>query len=1147
LGKSSNGQQYWVGATPWDDKQLSRAALDVAVRAIASSHCPKADRKRVCDFLFNISMCCLADARGNYFWPALHREIVSRLPKRQIHPTESALTTFFRNALLASESTALQSLYARDIHHRYRALIFEQAGIGKDRNKIIAGFLDWLVDFRSGQSSDAASDWVDRAVEAYSSTQPEPSRHDTLLLSGVLARIGAELIRLVDAIERHPKRFEILNWSWEQLRNWWMSESGADLDSLTPSAADVLRGWIAKLSAVWTRSEIFRLSRAGRLTCHWPDGSDAGAYDSYLHLPLGAARLKVGSRTSDIVVADLRELSPPDLLALEHNKWHVTDDDFHFKVSEKRFREDHPVYGLVRSSPVFLDAFRGQPALYYWGKRVRSRIAVQGPIIWLPTTFKWRAGKLLIALGTIRVNAEDGDGYAITLGSEQLWTGRVRNGTLLGWAPRHLRIEGLLRSGESTLQVTLTRDHQKLAQKALHIWPLQHEAFLVCGGVVCTPFKHAARWMETSSDSWRTSLILRSPSLDVSLSNIHELSRSDVQILGTSHTEIRLSADPGERAAVQAGELRWSIDFRLRLGLAYLQDQEVRRGPVSFVSAGNARVAEGPHSLALKCSRRPDAKEGIGLWISTGGSECFCELDNSAVAEDRGIHIIDIAKLAIQNGLSIRSGVLSARIGTALAASADTYNFLLPPDRVDVQPTQLGKPSGVILFFDDEQRRISSNASVSLVDANELKFSHSTISEDEWEVTARWLPRIVDVLVGGDVGVECDYTYKLFREGIRGISNSIDCRPVLTTGDKLSLSFLDRVVSVPSGSSFDILPELRSAIATGQSKTRVLAAHDSVAIAWTIDALPVISNVTNAIESQIGDLLQVTVAFTALSLVETELVITYQCATLPSETRTVWTKPDARFETSFSPTFHATRGRNGHLDFEWTVHACGELVYRAKETVNCCDESLPLPCPPTKADALRRLVDAYRSTGAVAYLVEIFFSFLEGTILESLEYKALALGTKIGCGKAPEAESTFARSLRIVEAIASRSSAPLSLPTGEGVPAPISAIANSMWLVLSDRYAREGILKPPEFSRAIGVLRTFRETDCGDPRISGLVQAAYRFAAYIDRRYNLTTDSPMASHEAAVDHLPCDTPAQLGQLSREFKNWLESSNEQEID
>lgn len=539
MGGVSSKQPYWVTAERWIDAKLNVAAIELARKISASpSHCSKEDREHFREFIFNISMSCLPEASSNYYWPDLHREVSKRLPDGQRRPTEPELTRFGRDLFEVTDKTSLQKLRAQGIHHCFLALILEQAGIGKDRNRIIYEFLSWLVAARSSLDIDKNPEWSTRAVRKFMLSQPEASSHDITLLGGVLAGIGTELIALVVAIEARPDRADIIEWPWNQLRDWWLVESGTNLDALTPSAATILRGWISKLSSVWKRSDIFRLCRMGRIDCHWPDGSSTSSYESHFELPLGRANIRIGNINQEVVVVDTVALDLGAILNLEREVWQSIDDTYQFRTSEKPFVESHPEFGSIRSVPVFATAWDRTPSIHYWGRRSKDYRPTTSTTLQVPARFKWRYNRLVAIIGTIRTSVEEGGGYSLRLGSQEVWSGEIRDGYLSGWTSRPYSLDRLLTTDDTELTISLVRDGTVTAQRTVPVWPLQDNAFLVCGTTVCATTTPIIRWMEPSGGNWRTLLMIRSPATSVMLTDICEASRSDISIHGSPYVEM---------------------------------------------------------------------------------------------------------------------------------------------------------------------------------------------------------------------------------------------------------------------------------------------------------------------------------------------------------------------------------------------------------------------------------------------------------------------------------------------------------------------------------------------------------------------------------------------------------------------------------
>lgn len=123
--------------------------------------------------------------------------------------------------------------------------------------------------------------------------------------------------------------------------------------------------------------------------------------------------------------------------------------------------------------------------------------------------------------------------------------------------------------------------------------------------------------------------------------------------------EIRLAPSIGARARVQVGKQKWLVEYRNRLSLPIFLNQEIVRDNVSFVGAGNIRVIDRAQDAILKCNNSISDSD-LGLWLESGGIECFCKLE-----ELKGeMQEINVGQLAELNGFSLQAGELKVAIRT---------------------------------------------------------------------------------------------------------------------------------------------------------------------------------------------------------------------------------------------------------------------------------------------------------------------------------------------------------------------------------------------------------------------------------------------------------------------------------------------------
>lgn len=1009
--KRMPNEQYWVNPSQWSQSELDATAKDIACMAYASSYCSIEKCKKIREFILNISMTYLADVRGNYFWPELYKEISKRVADSHRFPSEGELATFCRKVLLRTDDSELSYLQNSLVHNRFIALIFEQAGIGKDRNKIIRQYLEWLVNNRASIAMGNLGKCADIAVEKYIETQTADIQRDVNLLANVLARIGSELLALVDAIESHPDRVEIIEWSWEKLSLWWMGKTGFDLDVLTPSAANVLREWISRLSVVWTKSEIFRLSRTGIISCEWPDGSNCSSFTRYTELPLGNAVLIRGGRRQNIVVVDAGNMPHANT--------------------------------------------------------IKNESAGKLGALYVSVRFKWRFGKLFLVLSRVKSNVEDGNGYSLTLAGKEIWQGAIGGSYILDAKRRYFNVGELSLTHGNLVEFELYRNNELIERQTIEVWPLSHNAFLVSGGNVCRPFEKNIRYVETGVAAGAVSLVVSQKSPKVFLENLAEVCRREIDFAGVTFTEIGLCVDSARNAVVRFGDLSWLIDFKPILRLCYLPDSEHVSNGVSFVGAGNVRIVGGSSEVLISISDKVDNSvfdSDAGLWITFDGLKCFSRLDRSAVTNSDAGSIINVTQLAKKQGIFPETGVLEVEPGIPDSGSGKCYRFFIITSVAKVETSAIDRVSSVA--FDDYN--VHSNRDVSLSDLRESRYCHGVIAGDGWQVSLRWKPLIFDLMVNSVAGSSYDYRYKLFTQIEQNLPPKLNITPFFPSGIEGFLKFNGKKYSAVSGVDCSFLAEELSGMVLGGSPEGSLSLErGGERISWVIDASAVITGLSLDLRSHVGDIVQIDVNLQVMSLISTEIKVCLCYGGRELGMTSNWTRPNAslliaeslRF--SFCLDHYAGNDSNIHVN----VYSDEEIIYSISEIISTDHQ-----CIGTAKDYrldIKKLIMAYRDTGSHAVLEEIFFEYLEAVVNNNGLYNSSAFSQGIGAGRDPDIESALMISLKLVDAAFSGSTTVIRLPSLDILPSGMALILASMWLMLSGRFALRGVLVPEEFQDAL--------------------------------------------------------------------------------
>jgi hypothetical protein len=1085
--KRKPDEQYWVNARQWNQNELDAAAKDIAGMAYASSDCSREKCNKIREFILNISMTYLADVRGNYYWPELYREISKRVSDSHNFPSEGELATFCRKVLLRTDDSELSYLQNSLVHNRFIALIFEQAGIGKDRNKIIRQYLEWLVNNRMSIAMDGPGKWADIAVEKYIETQTADIQRDVNLLANVLARIGSELLALVDAIESHPDRVEMIEWSWEKLSQWWMGKTGFDLDALTPSAANVLREWISRLSVVWTKSEIFRLSRMGVISCEWPDGSNCSSFNHHTELPLGNAVLVRGESRQNIVVVDSENMSRADIV-------------------------------------------KNEPA----GKSRALYVSVR---------FKWRFGKLFLVLGRVKSNVEDGDGYSLTLAGKEIWQGAIGGSYILDTKRRYLNVGELNLTHGNMVEVELYRNNELIEKQTIEVWPLSNSAFLVSGSNVCRPFETNIRYVETGVAAGALSLVVSQKSPEVFLVNLTEVCRRESDFTGVTITEISLGVDSAKSASVKFGGLSWFIDFRPIIRLCYLPDSEHVSNGVSFVGAGNVRIIGAPSDVLISISDKVDNSvfdSDAGLWITFDGLKCFSRLDRSAVTNGEAGSIINISQLAKKQGILPGSGVLEVEPGTSDSVSGKCYRFFIISSVATVKTSAIDRFSSVA--FDDYN--VHSNRDVSVVDLRESRYCHGVIPGEDWQVALRWKPLILDLMINAVAGSGCDYRYKLFAGVEQNIPSELDVTPFFPSDVEGILDFQGEKYSSVSGADCSFLAAVLSGMFSRGSPKGILSLEcGGEQVSWTIDASAVIAGSSVDLISHVGDIVQIAVNLQVMSLIPTEIKVSLCYGERELAVTPEWTHPNSSllvaesFKFSYCLDHYSGNDSNIHVN----VYSDEKIIYSISEKISTDPQ-----CNGSDKDYrldIKNLIRAYRDTGSYTVLEAVFFQYLEAVVNNNGLQNSSAISGAIGAGVYPDVENALMISMKLIDAAISGSTTVIRLPSLDILPSDMALMLASMWLMLSGRFASRGVLVPEEFHDALKMVGSCSSRQQENKRIYQISYFSHCYACGVANDFGIDVlDNAICSSNDRKIDFNSDLAVVLRRVCSEFDFYVGKLN-----
>lgn len=316
--------------------------------------------------LFALLRTRLSNVRINRLWPEVARE----LSAQHLTVDSGRCGSFFRDALDRAYWANIPS-----VHNRFVACCLEETGVGSDRAEVMSGFLSSLLtSFSEENGSEVPQLTVRHIVERY--LEQRPDRDEIEVYRAHLEQTGATIVELIHDLQAEEMFAELGFWDWNQLCEWWRSYSGNELNRLTPETRQVLEtllsGWSDRVSrrsaARFIHSAGARITIPGNLDL--PVGGAAG------ELPLGPARLGVGSSARNVQLCDELGLTSDKILRYTADHWHSLGNDGIFAWSRQPFLVDRGDGGRNPSRPFFVGTTitETRRAGDYWSGRLEHGI-----------------------------------------------------------------------------------------------------------------------------------------------------------------------------------------------------------------------------------------------------------------------------------------------------------------------------------------------------------------------------------------------------------------------------------------------------------------------------------------------------------------------------------------------------------------------------------------------------------------------------------------------------------------------------------------------------------------------------------------------------------------------------------------------------
>ena len=1151
MANPGRNRNYWVDARDWSDVELSNAAKQILEAIEHGNSVNSRDDISNCEFLFELSRRSLPEVRGNYYWPSAYAEVVRRSEMVESEITQQKFEKYFREAIRSTYSREIGFLQEQGLHHKYVILIFQQAGIGKDRNRILREFLEFLVEHYSLRDDSDARSIISSALEEFVKWQPESSRADVSFLAGVLTRIGQEVMVLAHALEREPRREEISVWSWDQLRSFWLSRAGVDLDELTPSASHVILELVSRLSTLWLRSEIFRLAGIGKISVTLPGRVEITGCKRYRDIPVGPAEISSKGEKRSVMIVDHPDLDPQTLSSLEKDLWHWLDDDYTYKVSKAGFEV------LVSG------AGRQQAVPYFSGKRIQD--AVQDGYFWggfaplgvidEPVTpsasnrtskndlsvnfgFRWRNDRLYIELKGFHASKPNDDRCSLSIGDKEVWKGELRNFLPKQMGLKWIDISNLTISDSGRTEVVFMDGSGNTLDRSIIIWPLSGEAFLVVGRRIHRNRSSILLWDEGGH---QPEIILFSARDDAGLDvqNLDVIDESQAVIRGRGFRCWKLKIAAFGEARVELDDSWWQLDCRHQVVFSYVNGGDINRGDVTVSGVGNVKVIEDLAGLQLQTRDADYINEArLGFWIENSGMKAFCPVEHNDWTTGENWSLIRLDGVLERNGIDLVPGINQFVVGTPKLKSTSSLNFFLLPEMIGVRYTHLFQPSRLFFGSSETSDDLKSDDDVTVARLDEKKMARARLGGVDWEIWFQWNPKIFDFTVGRLFGEQNNYSCSLAKLCCSNISRQIPVQLYSYGGpEKAQINLPGKTVDCTKGVDIDLLPLLSSTSRPPNTdEVSVSVVQGENRLNWKIDLRPAVESLDCTVVGEMPGCVELSVKINVIGF-KREL-FTISCISDNSVLESREVALDLSIESASFTEMSLAVLRTGIKDEKLDIRILWNGIEIGQSTIVVPSES-----PPDHEVSLNYLIESYRRTGSLAIYPEIL---KEAVRLVGSQGNALNIIRNIipqigGLGYVID-EQWLNAGLQSLEYIAGEPARNVQIPERITQSADLCAISIALWLVLADKHAAQGRLVPALFDRAINLLgRTLSSGEIASHWAKDLSQLTYAFAIELPSRYE-------------IDHAPFDidikkggisstseAAASLANISTNFRRWLEAT------
>ena len=847
-GVAFDSIRFWELGLSLDDAAVKGGSRALAAAIRLGTPAPPLES---CLLLFFLLRSRLTNVAGNYLWPEVAK-LLAELSGGEVDVNRCA--AWFRATL---DQAFPGPLKAAKIHNRFVVHAFDEAGVGRDRSRIIAGFFEHLVEQRFRLAGDANIDsLVDAEIRRLLARSEQ--RRDVEALRAILDRSGKLFLRLIANEKTEERAWEYSVWPWERLRRHWIDQVGIDVDRLLPEGRQILTQLIPRLGTSVSRLQLAQMLASSDLRITFPKclGTTVEATADPRKYPLTPIRIEAAGVSKPLLVCDEFGLVADAIMSRVSSSWFRvgTTGVFcwrrePFLVTSRPGRTE-PSVPLVGGDSLE----QGRVTGYFWSGQLAGYVPVSEGVTWsepfrpvLQIEGQWRVDNrgLELVVRDFRLSLADYTGSALLMADKVvLWSGQLEAGSPISgtfgepsppkWqhSPSDVQVQLVDQRGRVIASDTLSNPSRADAFLTVEgrIWPGRYEYWVRNGESLDFPkgiylFRRIGLPAATAENAAFTSVDLGE-------------NWSAWQV-----DKVELPAILGDLSRVHAGGGSWEFATGDLLDLATTTAACIDLGGVVVQGSGGAIPILSSASMGLIINgwRGPQGAQSVqlelrsdqGKWqwplASVARMGCIGET-NAATAE------LDVRRVADLMGVSLPFGRVTVSLSGRLANQGRTIEFVRLSETTAHSPSRIGGRAKLILNADQTNPlAVESDRPLRFSDLKERKRANGEVSlGDGCRLSVDWIASVEDALLiadGTPIGPNVDI-------------NQLKKNPVLSLISTREITFGISVASLrfeaAAGSEWQLSELLsKSDCAEKLTDSLVVTTQAGLLAEWLIDFRPV--------------------------------------------------------------------------------------------------------------------------------------------------------------------------------------------------------------------------------------------------------------------------------------------------------------------